>query len=577
MTAKRWIISSPDEAKAAALSKELKVKALYGQLLVSRGIGTFEEARAFFRPSLSDLHDPFRMKDMEKAVRRIDAAVRNGEKILIYGDYDVDGTTAVAVVLSFLREHHSRIDFYIPERYREGYGISSAGIRYANENGFSLIIALDCGIKAMKQIEDAGSLGMDVIVCDHHLPDKDLPAAWAVLNPKQSDCSYPYKELCGCGIGFKLITALAQYWHLPDEDVFAYLDLVAAGIAADIVPITGENRVLAFYGLKKLNSNPLPGLKALLQLGCGNQKSDRQLTVEDLVFIIAPRVNAAGRMDVADKAVRMFIEKDFDQAMLYAEMLHKDNTDRKDLDKSITEEVLSIIEQEELHSRHTTVLYRSHWHKGVVGIVASRVMETYYRPTIILAQSQDKVSGSARSVKNFNIYDALHQCHDLLENYGGHFYAAGMTLKTENVQAFAEKFEAVVSSTIDPELLTPEIKIDATINLSRITASLYQTLRQFEPFGPGNLRPIFMASGVQDTGYSKILKNEHIHFEIRQGNSEIFPGIGFKMAGKFDLVSSGKPFDICFGLDENEWNGKRFIQLKVIDVRAGNRTTPFRN
>lgn len=567
MTAKRWTISPSDEAKASALSQELKVRALYGHLLVGRGIETFEEAKAFFRPPISGLHDPFLMKDMEKAVSRIDNALGNKEKILIYGDYDVDGTTAVSVVFSFLNQCTDHIEFYIPDRYREGYGISFAGIDYAKENGFSLIIALDCGIKAVDKIAYARSLGIDVIICDHHLPDKNIPDALAILNPKQPDCSYPYKELCGCGVGFKLIAALAQHWHLPDESVTQYLDLVATGIAADIVPITGENRILTYYGLKKLNTDPLPGLKALLQLGSGKQGKDRHLNVEDIVFIIAPRVNAAGRMDDARKAVNMFIEKDFDKALHFAEMLHRDNTDRKELDKNITEEALAIIEEEGLCSRNSTVLYRSHWHKGVVGIVASRVMEMYYRPTIILTQSKDKVSGSARSVKNFNIYEALHQCHDLLDNYGGHFYAAGMTLKAENVEAFVNKFETIVSSTIDPEWLIPEIRIDAMITLPEISAGLYKILKQFEPFGPGNMRPVFMASGVYDTGYSKIIKQQHIHFEIKQGNSRVFSGIGFKMADKFDIVSSGEPFDICFGIDENEWDGKSFIQLKVIDIK----------
>lgn len=568
MPPKRWTISSSDPGKASALSRALNMKKIYGQLLVARDIDTFEKARSFFRPSLSELHDPFRMKDMDLAVERIDTAISNQEKILVYGDYDVDGTTSVAVVLSFLREHHDRVDFYIPDRYREGYGISVAGIEYAHTHGYTLLLALDCGIKAVSQIAYARSLGIDVIVCDHHLPGPEIPDAVAVLDPKRSDCAYPYKELCGCGIGFKLITALAGRWHLPDTRVLRYLDLVATGITADIVPITGENRVLTFYGLKKLNTDPLPGLKALLQLATGKKERARDLGVEDLVFIIAPRINAAGRMDVAHKAVHLFLEEDFEKALYYAGLLHRDNTDRRDLDKRITAEALSIIEQEGLGSRHTTVLYRPHWHKGVVGIVASRIMETYYRPTIILTRSQDKVSGSARSVRDFNIYDALHECHDLLENYGGHFYAAGMTLRAENVRPFAERFEAIVSSTIDPRLLIPEIRVDAPIHLSGITDGFCNALRRFGPFGPGNPQPVFTASGVRDTGYSKLLKQEHIHFEVREDDSPVFSGIGFKMADKFDLVSSGRPLDICFGIDENERDGKTFTQLKVIDLRA---------
>ncbi|MGH2643518.1 MAG: single-stranded-DNA-specific exonuclease RecJ, partial [Chitinophagaceae bacterium] len=408
---------------------------------------------------------------------------------------------------------------------------------------------------------------IEVIVCDHHLPDKDLPNAFAILNPKQDSCNYPYKELSGCGIGFKLITALAKKWKLPDESFLQYADLVATSIAADIVPITGENRVLVFLGLKKINTDPIPGIKALITLSKAKLDDHRQLRVYDLVFMIAPRVNAAGRMDDAHKAVRLFIEKDLGKALQLAEELHRDNTDRKDLDRSITEEALSIIENEGLNERNTTVLYRSHWHKGVIGIVASRIMESYYRPTIILTQSNEKITGSARSVKGFNIYEALHQCHTLLENYGGHFYAAGMTLAPENVEAFKSKFESVVSSTIDPDLLIPEIKIDAIIQLKEINVSLFKILEQFEPYGPGNMRPVFMTSGVYDNGYSKIVKQDHIRFEIKQDDSEIFNGIGFNLAPKFNIVSSGKPFDICYHIDENEWNGISHLQLRIIDIR----------
>jgi single-stranded-DNA-specific exonuclease len=565
---KRWSIQPFDAEKAFALSDSLNIRKIYGQLLVGRGIHTFEDARRFFRPQLSDLHDPYTMKDMDVAVQCIDQAICHQKKILIYGDYDVDGTTAVAVLYSFLRERYDQIDFYVPHRYREGYGISIAGIEYARENDFSLIIALDCGIKAIDKIRYARSFGLDIIVCDHHLPGKTLPPANAILNPKQPGCHYPYKELSGCGIGFKLITALAKSWKLTDESILRYIDLVATSIAADIVPITGENRILTYYGLQKINTAPLPGLKALIQLS-SIQKENYKFRVEDLVFIIAPRVNAAGRMDDAQKAVKLFIEKDYHQAMDYAELLHKANADRKGLDKNITEEALDIInENKTLASRNTTVLFRPHWHKGVIGIVASRLMETYYRPTIILTQSQDKVAGSARSVTGFNIYEALHQCHDLLEDYGGHFYAAGMTLKPENVPVFADKFEDIVSSTIDPNLLIREIKIDAEIRLKDITPEFYRVLEQFEPFGPGSMRPVFMVSGVQDNGYSKIIK-QHIRFEIKQENSKAFSGIGFNLAHKFDLVSSGRPFDICFRIDENEWNGKTNIQLKVIDIRPG--------
>lgn len=567
MQDKRWTIQPFDAAKALSLSKYLGVKNIYGQLLIQRGIYSFGEAKKFFRPQLDDLHDPFLMKDMEKAVQRIDVAIHKKEKILIYGDYDVDGTTAVSVVYSFLKEYHDSVGYYVPHRYKEGYGISFTGMDYAKENNYTLIIALDCGIKAVEKIAYANSLNMDVIVCDHHLPDKDLPHAHAILNPKQAGCEYPYKELSGCGIGFKLIMALAKIWKLSDESFLQYLDLVATSIAADIVPITGENRVLTFGGLKKINTNPIPGLKALIELSRAKRNNKYQLRVYDLVFMIAPRVNAAGRMDDAHKAIKLFIEKDFEKALQIAEILHHDNTDRKDLDRSTTEEALNIIENEKLSEKNTTVLFRSHWHKGVIGIVASRLMETYYRPTIILTQSNEKIAGSARSVRGFNIYEALHLCHDLLENYGGHFYAAGMTLSPENVEAFIDRFESVVSSTIDPELLIPEIKIDALIQLNEINNGLYKILEQFEPYGPGNMRPVFMSMGVRDNGYSKIIKQDHIRFEIKQDNSEIFNGIGFNLANKFDIVSSGKLFDICFHVDENEWNGNKSIQLKVIDIR----------
>lgn len=544
-------------------------------MLLQRGIRTFDEARTFFRPQITHLHDPWLMKGMHKAVERIDQAVKNQEKILIYGDYDVDGTTAVATVYSFMREYINYknpdaklLEFYIPNRYREGYGISKEGINYAKKNHFSLMIALDCGIKAVDKIKYAHSLGLDVIVCDHHLPDHELPPAYAILNPKQPQCAYPYKELSGCGIGFKLITALAQHWQLPEKTVENYLDLVATSIAADIVPMTGENRVLVYYGLKKVNTSPRHGIEALARLS-GLKKTMR---VSDLVFMIAPRINAAGRMDDAHKAVHLFIEKDPDQAMAFAEMLHQDNADRKDLDKSMTEEILSMIEENvTLTARKTTVLFNPDWHKGVIGIVASRVMETYYRPTIILTKSNEQVSGSARSVKGFNIYQALDQCVGLLENYGGHFYAAGMTLKPEMVESFIEKFEEVVAGSIDPDMLIPVIQINASVRLQDLTPEFFKMIQQFEPFGPGNMPPVFQASNVYDNGYSKIIRMKHIRFEIKQNNAEdcneTLTGIGFNMAHKFDLVASGKPFDICFTLDENEWNGKISLQLRILDIR----------
>ena len=560
---KRWRILSSNQEKTNSLFKELKIHPAICNILVQRGIDTYEKAKGFFRPQLSDLHDPFLMKDMHKAVERILCAFSSGEKILVFGDYDVDGTTSVACMYQFLKQHHADTDFYIPHRYREGYGISKAGIDFAFENNYTLIISLDCGIKSVELIQYARELGIDFIVCDHHLPDDVLPPAVAILNPKQKDCYYPYKELCGCGVGFKLITALCKKMHLPDEATLQYLDLVATAIAADIVSITGENRVLAYYGLKKANSNPNFGIKALTHLSTHT----KDLCVNNLVFIIAPRVNAAGRMDDARKAVQMFVSETFDEALYWAEQLHADNDNRREADMTITEEALSIIESDELMiGRRSTVLFKPHWHKGVVGIVASRLIDHYYRPTIILTQSGEYVAGSARSVSGFNVYEAIHQCRDLLLGYGGHFYAAGMTLANDKVDAFCQKFEEVVQASIHPELLVPEIVIDAEISLMDIKQSFYDILCQMEPFGPDNLRPVFVAKKVYNTGWSKVVKENHIRFVLQQGTTKI-TGIGFNMAEKMPLLEAGKAVDVVFKLDENEWNGEKSLQLKVIDVR----------
>ncbi|MGZ3939876.1 MAG: single-stranded-DNA-specific exonuclease RecJ, partial [Flavisolibacter sp.] len=477
---KRWRILNTNKEKTDTLFKDLKIHPALCNILVQRGIDNYEEAKRFFRPQLSDLHDPFLMKDMDKAVSRVLSAFSSGEKILVFGDYDVDGTTSVACMYQFLKKYHPYTEFYIPHRYREGYGVSKTGIDFAFENQFSLIVSLDCGIKSVELIQYAKELGIDFIVCDHHLPDDRLPPAVAVLNPKQRDCNYPYKELCGCGVGFKLISALCQRMRLPDETPFEYLDLVATAIAADIVSITGENRVLAYYGLKKANTNPNMGIKALSFLS--NHTKD--LHINNLVFLIAPRVNAAGRMDDARKAVMMFVSETYEEALHWAEQLHADNDSRKEADMSITEEALSIIENDEVMvNRRSTVLFQPHWHKGVVGIVASRLIDHYYRPTIILTQSGGYVAGSARSVSGFNVYEAIHQCRDLLLGYGGHFYAAGMTLENEKVDAFKERFEEVVQASIHPELLIPEIVIDAEISLMDIKQSFYDILCQMEPFG----------------------------------------------------------------------------------------------
>ncbi|HNL65716.1 MAG TPA: single-stranded-DNA-specific exonuclease RecJ [Ferruginibacter sp.] len=560
---RRWKIAEADAKKTDALQEALKVSNAICGILVQRGIDDFTRAKAYFRPQWTDLHDPWLMKDMQKAVDRLFTAFTRKEKILVFGDYDVDGTTSVACMFRFLCKIYdpALLDFYIPHRYREGYGVSKMGIDYAKENNFSLIVSLDCGIKSVELIAYAKSLGIDFIVCDHHLPDAELPPAAAILNPKQKDCPYPYKELCGCGVGFKLITALTRHLNLEEEHYKEYIDLVAVAIAADIVPMTGENRVLAYYGLQKINEAPNPGIRALIHLG----NIQKKLSINNVVFVIAPRVNAAGRMDDARKAVQMFLEDDYPKALGYAEMLHSDNSDRKEADKEITSEALAIINADpSLQHKKTTVVFREHWHKGVVGIVASRLIETYYRPTVVLTKSGDIAAGSARSVPGFNLYEAIHACREHLLGYGGHFAAAGLSLLPEQVEAFAAKFEETVSATIPEQLLVPEITVDAVIRFKDINAGFYSIICQMEPFGPENMRPVFVAERVLDTGYSKVVKEEHLRFVVKQDNIS-FTGIGFNLAGKFPVLS--QPFDMAFTLDENEWNGNTTLQLKVIDIR----------
>jgi single-stranded-DNA-specific exonuclease len=566
---KRWTILQADDQKLSSLQQSLKIHPAICKILIQRNVETYDQAKNFYRPQLTDLHDPALMKDMDKAVNRIISAIENQEKILVYGDYDVDGTTSVACMYQFLCKLHPALDFYIPHRYREGYGVSKAGIDFAKENGFSLIISLDCGIKSIDLIAYAKNMGIDFIVCDHHLPDAELPPAVAILNPKQKDCNYPFKELCGCGVGFKLITALSEKLNLPHEMGFEYLDLVATAIAADIVPMVGENRVLAYYGLKKANENPNNGIKALAHLSGLTKK----LHINNLVFMIAPRVNAAGRMDDARKAVLMFVSENYEQALQYAEMLHSDNTDRKEADSSITDEALALIKGDELLiSKKSTVLFKPHWHKGVVGIVASRLIEHFYRPTVVLTQSGDYAAGSARSVPGFNLYEAIHACREHLIGYGGHFAAAGMTVELDKIEAFRTKFEEVVSTTIHPELLVPEIVIDAEMNFRDITWSFYNIISQMEPFGPENLRPQFLVKNVWDTGFSKILKEQHLRFVLRQDNIT-FTGIGFGMAEKLPLLQMKKPVDIVFKLEENEWNDHKNLQLRMIDLRLSDTAT----
>lgn len=562
---KRWNILTADDDKVQALYNSLKIHPVLCRILAQRGIDNFEKAKDYFRPQLSHLHSPWLMKDMKLAVDRILTAFNQEEKILVFGDYDVDGTTSVACMFRFLQKAYQpdHIDFYIPHRYREGYGVSKAGIDYAATQGATLIISLDCGIKSVDLIRYAKELGIDFVVCDHHTPDAILPPAVAILNPKQSDCPYPFKELCGCGVGFKLISALVETLGLPDTEAYEYLDLVATAIAADIVPMIGENRVLVHYGLKKANENPNFGISALKELS-GLQK---ELYINNLVFMIAPRVNAAGRMDDGSKAVQLFIAKSHEEAGRFAALLHSDNTDRKEADKNITDEALAIIEKNlEYVQRKSTVVFQPHWHKGVVGIVASRLIDHYYRPTIVLTQSGEYVAGSARSVAGFNVYEAIHQCKDLLIGYGGHFYAAGMTLEPGNVDAFSARFEEVVAAMITPAMLIPEIIIDAEVTFNDLRQPFYNIITQMEPFGPDNLQPVFVVKNVTDSGYSRVVKDQHIRFSLRQDNI-LFNGIGFNMARKFHLLQPGKPMDVVFTVDENDWNNEKHLQLKVIDFQ----------
>jgi single-stranded-DNA-specific exonuclease len=565
MVEKRWTMRQTDLTAVKKLKESLLVSTTLCTLLTQRGITNYEEAKNFFVPSLNHLHSPWLMKGMQEAVDRITAAIHHREKILVFGDYDVDGTTSVASFYQFISQVYddAQTGFYIPHRYREGYGVSKAGIDYAHENNYSLIVCLDCGIKSVELIAYAKTLGIDFIICDHHLPGTILPEAVAILNPKQTDCPYPYKELCGCGVGFKLMSALAESFNLEKESVHAYLDLVATAIAADIVPMNGENRILAFHGLHQINTNPCEGIKALIKLG----NIRKELTITNVVFVIAPRVNAAGRMDDARKAVELFIEKDETKAIELAALLQSDNTDRREADTSITAEALEMIATDPQHGNTVSaVLYREDWHKGVVGIVASRVIEHHHRPTVVLTRNDALVTGSARSIPGFNLYEAIYACRELLVAYGGHFAAAGLSLLPENVEAFRKKFEEVVSSTIDFKLLTPELIIDCPLRFSEINDSLYRSLQRMEPFGPENLHPVFIATKVKNLSFSRIVKNLHVRFVLEQDGFK-FTGIGFNLAHKFNKHKPGDELDIVFTIDENEWQGNSSLQLKVIDFR----------
>lgn len=565
----RWKFkSNPDPIQVASLAKKLSINSIISKLLIQRNVESFDKAKYFFRPSLDDLHDPFLMKDMDIAIERIQLAIENDENILVYGDYDVDGTTAVSLVYSYLNNYTKNICTYIPDRYEEGYGISYQGIDFASDNNISLIIALDCGIKAIEKVIYAKNKEIDFIICDHHRPGTSLPNAIAVLDPKRQDCNYPYDELCGCGIGFKLIHAIAlksSYENDPLYDLVPYLDLVATAIAADIVPLTGENRILATFGLKVINSKPRVGIKALIQ----NIKKE-ELTITDVVFIIAPRINAAGRIKHGQNAVTLLTETNFDEAKKYAGEIEDFNIKRKELDKEITKDALAQISEHKETDNYTSVVYNENWHKGVIGIVASRLIETYYRPTLVFTSSNDKLAASARSVKGFDVYNAISECSEFIEQFGGHKYAAGLTITPDNYKNLKDKFEDVVKKQIPEELRTPEIEIDTEISLSEIDAKFYRIINQFGPFGPLNMKPVFMATGLRDNGYAKKVgqDGDHLKLSIISGSDlKTYNAIGFGLGSKYDIISNGNSFKAAFTIEENYWNGITSLQLNIKDIK----------
>ena len=567
---KKWEIRPvTDQTAVRELSSELGVDPVLASLLVQRGVTTFEGARAFFRPSLEKLHDPFLMKDMDKAVERVERAIDRGEKILVYGDYDVDGTTAVSLVYLFLKRLTPTVGTYIPDRYDEGYGVSTKGINWAEENGYKLIITLDCGIKAIERVAYAASKGIDMIICDHHLPEDELPAAVAVLDPKREDCHYPFDDLSGCGVGFKLVQAYAQSHGIEFETLEPLLDLLAVSIASDLVSVMGENRILAHYGLKRLNENPCEGLKAMITLSgleCGH------LTIDDIVFKIGPRINAAGRMESGGVAVKLLTATDERTAIAAAEEISRYNTQRKDIDRQNTQEALDMVEKGKcLSFGNATIVYNPSWHKGVVGIVASRLVEAYFKPTIVLTKSNGFVSGSARSVPGFDLYEAIESCADLLENFGGHLYAAGMTLREENLPEFCQRIEKFISGKIIPQMQTPVVSIDSKISFAQITPKFLRILKQFQPFGPENAMPVFLTENIYDNGNGRKVGAEggHLKLELIEEDN---PGrhisaIGFNMAGSFDYIKAGNPFDVCYSIVENYYRGNSNMQLRIRDIR----------
>lgn len=584
---KRWVLKQKADATlVSGIAGLLGIENALAELLVQRGVTTFEEAKAFFRPDLSQLHDPFQLNDMDNAIKRIATARQKGEKIMVYGDYDVDGTTAVSLVYSFLKENgFENLDYYIPDRYSEGYGISFKGIDYAEKENFSLIIALDCGIKSVDKVKYASERGIDFIICDHHRPGDELPPAVAVLDAKRADSTYPFDELSGCGVGFKLIQAYAMTHNIPFGSLYKYLDLVTISIASDIVPIIGENRTLAYFGLKLINTNPRPGIEAILSVANIIRKPEseieknsegealifnRELTISDMVFVVGPRINAAGRIESGRNSVKLLISPDMDTAASIALTINDFNTERRTLDTQITQEALDIIDKDiKLRQAKATVVFNPEWHKGVIGIVASRLTESYYRPTVVLTQSNGLITGSARSVKDFDVYDAIDACSDLLEHFGGHMYAAGLSMKPENLRPFSERFNAIVAASITDEMLIPEVEVDLELNLNQITPKFLRILKQFAPFGPGNMSPVFMTRGTVDSGYARIVGKNHVKLTVYQESvrSDPYSGIAFQQGDKFDLIQQGQRMNICYHIEENEWNGVKNIQLNIKDIR----------
>ncbi|MBO8452205.1 MAG: single-stranded-DNA-specific exonuclease RecJ [Bacteroidetes bacterium] len=566
---KKWILKNvADEETVTRLSSELGIDPVLTRLLVQRGVGTFQEARAFFRPSLDNLYDPFLMKDMDKAVARVESAVSSGEKILVYGDYDVDGTTAVSLVYSFLRRLTVNVDFYVPDRYEEGYGVSYKGIDWAADNGFGLIITLDCGIKANDKVSYAAEKGIDVIVCDHHLPENDLPPAVAVLDPKRADCSYPFDDLSGCGVGFKLVQAYSQKNGLPFENLIPLLDLLVVSISSDLVSVVGENRTLAHFGLKQLNENPRKGLQAMIHL---SGLDPGHITIDDIVFKIGPRINAAGRMESGRVAVELLTAEEDDVAARIGSEINRYNNERKSIDREITREALEMVQSGNcLSARNATIVYNPSWHKGVVGIVASRLVEAFYRPTIVFTRSNGYVTGSARSVHGFDLYDAIESCADLLENFGGHLYAAGLTLKEENLPEFCDRIEKFIEDNIREEMLTPVIMIDARLDFSQITPKFFRILKQFQPFGPGNNAPVFLTENVYDNGNARKVgaDGSHLKLELIQESQPYrsISAIAFNKSEHFEHIKSGNPIDICYSIVENYYRGIANLQLRIKDL-----------